>query len=110
MSENYANSKITKKTNKNSPKVRTKKLKEIIYKYNIKSIFCIKIDTEGYEHKILMNFFKNLKKKLFPKYLIVEHNNSKRYPLTDRLIKKYKYKIHFTTNSNYIYKFYNEKS
>ena len=110
MSENYANSKITNKIIKNHPKVRTKPLKEIINKYNIKSIFCIKIDTEGYEHKILSNFFKDIKKNLFPKYLIVEHNNSKRYSLTDRLIKKYKYKIYFTTNSNYIYKFYNEKS
>ena len=41
--------------------------------------------------------------KLYEEY---EDHVSKKF----RLIKKYKYKIHFTTNSNYIYKFYNEKS
>ncbi len=109
MSENYANSKIIKK-NKNNIYVKTKKLIDIVNKYKVKSIFCIKIDTEGYEYKILKNYFNNLKINLFPKYLIVEHNNSRRYSATDKLIKKHKYKICFATNSNYIYKFYNEKS
>ena len=110
ISENYANSKIIKKKNNKNLLIKTKKLNDIILKHKIKSIFCIKIDTEGFEYKILSNFFKNLKKNLFPKYLIVEHNNSIKYSATDNLIKKYKYKIDFTTNSNYIYKFGNEKS
>ena len=110
ISENYANSKIIKKKNNKNFLIKTKKLNDIILKHKIKSIFCIKIDTEGFEYKILSNFFKNLKKNLFPKYLIVEHNNSIKYSATDNLIKKYKYKIDFTTNSNYIYKFGNEKS
>ena len=71
--------------------------------YKINNISCIKIDTEGYEFKIIKNFFKKNNLKFFPKYLIVEHNNEKNYIRYEQIILKNNYEIIFTTNSNTIY-------
>ena len=102
----HANVKIIKKlTNKNNfLRIRIKKLSSLLKKYKIKNISCIKIDTEGYELKIIKNFFKRNNLKFFPKYLIVEHNNEKNYFRNEKIILKNNYEIIFTTNSNTIYK------
>ena len=102
----HANVKIIKKlTNKNNfLRIRIEKLSSLLKKYKIKNISCIKIDTEGYEFKIIKNFFKRNNLKFFPKYLIVEHNNEKNYIRNEQIILKNNYEIIFTTNSNTIYK------
>ena len=102
----HANVKIIKKlTNKNNfVRIRIAKLSSLLKKYKIKNISCIKIDTEGYELKIIKNFFKINNLKFFPKYLIVEHNNEKNYFRNEKIILKNNYEIIFTTNSNTIYK------
>ena len=102
----HANVKIIKKlTNKNNfLKIRIEKLSSLLKKYKINNISCIKIDTEGYEFKIIKNFFKRNNLKFFPKYLIVEHNNEKNYIRNEQIILKNNYEIIFTTNSNTIYK------
>ena len=102
----HANVKIIKKlTNKNNfLRIRIKKLSSLLKKYKIKNISCIKIDTEGYEFKIIKNFFIRNNLKFFPKYLIVEHNNEKNYIRNEQIILKNNYEIIFTTNSNTIYK------
>ena len=84
--------------------LKIKKLSYLLKKYKIKNISCIKIDTEGYEFKIIKNFFKKDNIKFFPKYLIVEHNNEKNYIRNEQIILKNNYEIKFTTNSNTIYK------
>ena len=101
----HANVKIIKKlTNKNNfLKIRIEKLSSLLKKYKINNISCIKIDTEGYEFKIIKNFFKRNNLKFFPKYLIVEHNNEKNYIRNEQIILKNNYEIIFTTNSNTIY-------
>tara|TARA_Y100000816_G_scaffold280281_1_gene253481 strand:+ start:481 stop:1314 length:834 start_codon:yes stop_codon:yes gene_type:complete len=102
----HANVKIIKKlTNKNNfLRIRIEKLSSLLKKYKIENISCIKIDTEGYELKIIKNFFKRNNLKFFPKYLIVEHNNEKNYIRNEQIILKNNYEIIFTTNSNTIYK------
>ena len=102
----HANVKIIKKlTNKNNfVKIRISKLSSLLKKYKIENISCIKIDTEGYELKIIKNFFKRYNLKFFPEYLIVEHNNEKNYIRSEKIILKNNYEIIFTTNSNTIYK------
>ena len=102
----HANVKIIKKlTNKNNfVRIRIAKLGSLLKKYKIENISCIKIDTEGYELKIIKNFLKRNNLKFFPKYLIVEHNNDKNYFRNEKIILKNNYEIIFTTNSNTIYK------
>ena len=104
----HANVKIIKNKksdiNKKLIKIKITKLSYLLKKYKINNISCIKIDTEGYEFKILKSFLKNYNLKFFPKYLIVEHNNDRNYIRSERIILKYKYEILFTTNSNTIYR------
>ena len=104
----HANVKIIKNKkiniNKKFIKIKITKLSYLLKKYKIKNISCIKIDTEGYEFKIIKNFFKKDNIKFFPKYLIVEHNNEKNYIRNEQIILKNNYEIKFTTNSNTIYK------
>ncbi len=104
----HANVKIIKdrrsKIKKNYIEVKIVKLCSLLKKYKVDNISCIKIDTEGYEYKILKDFFKKNNLKYFPKYLIIEHNNDKNYYKNERIILKNKYDIKFSTNSNTIYK------
>ena len=102
----HANVKIIEKLaiKNNFVRIRITKLSSLLKKYKIENISCIKIDTEGYEFKIIKNFFKKDNLKFFPKYLIVEHNNEKNYVRNEQIILKNNYEIIFTTNSNTIYK------
>ncbi len=104
----HANVKIIKNRRINIKKkfirIKITKLSYLLKKYKINNISCIKIDTEGYEFKIIKNFFRNDNKRYFPKYLIVEHNNEKNYIKNERIIIKNNYEIIFSTNSNTIYK------
>ena len=77
----------------------------IMKSVKIKNIYCIKIDTEGYEFNILRHFFINVEIISYPNILIVEHNNEKKLKKKiDRFLMNYPYEIAFTTNSNTIYK------
>ncbi len=104
----HANVKIIKykkkDINKKFIKIKITKLSFLLKKYKINNISFIKIDTEGYEFKILKNFFRKYNSKFFPKFLIVEHNNDRNFIKSERIILKYNYEILFTTNSNTIYK------
>ncbi len=103
----HANVKIIKNTKLNKKhfiKIKITKLSTLLKKFKIKKISCIKIDTEGYEYKILKNFFRKVNLKFFPKYLIIEHNNDRNYSRNEKIILKNNYEIIFTTNSNTVYK------
>jgi FkbM family methyltransferase len=56
-----------------SIKVNVRTLSDIIDSNKITHITNLKIDVEGYEDKVLFPFFKNSKKNLFPKNIIIEH-------------------------------------
>jgi FkbM family methyltransferase len=56
-----------------SIKVNIRTLLEVIDANKIGHITNLKIDVEGYEDKILLPFFKNSTRNLFPKHIIIEH-------------------------------------
>ena len=103
----YANVKVLDRPNKKKnllTKIKINRIINIIKKYKIHKIYCMKIDTEGFEHVILKDFFKQNNYTYYPKVLIIEHNNNAGFKKINKLITKEGYKILFTTNSNTIYK------
>ena len=113
-SYNHANAKIEKISKFSKKKdlsyVRMNTLTNIMKSVKIKNIYCIKIDTEGYEFNILRHFFRNTKPINYPNILIVEHNNEKmKKKKMDKFLINYAYEIAFNTNSNTVYKNYEKK-
>jgi len=68
-----ANAMLIDKFIPGSIKVNVKKLADIIHSNKINNITSLKIDVEGYEDKILLPFFKNFSRNLFPKNIIIEN-------------------------------------
>ena len=98
-------SKIIKKKNKNYITVKIDTLLNIIKKYKINKIGCVKIDTEGSENIILKNYFNKKNKNLiYPKLMIIEHNRDKNYHHLHDFIISQGYNVALKTNSNYVYK------
>ncbi len=48
-------------------------LANILHRYNITSIRGAKIDIEGYEYRVLKEFFSSTKKEFYPEFIIVEY-------------------------------------
>ena len=69
-----ANGVLTNKNTKNSIRIECKKLIEIVREEKLNFISNLKIDVEGYEDRILINYFNNCKKNLYPKNIILEHS------------------------------------
>ena len=69
-----ANGILTNKKIKNSIIVECKRLIDIVREEKLNSISNLKIDVEGYEDRILINFFNNCKKNLYPKNIVLEHS------------------------------------
>tara|TARA_A100001015_G_scaffold261907_1_gene307722 strand:- start:2858 stop:3481 length:624 start_codon:yes stop_codon:yes gene_type:complete len=97
--------KIIKKKNKQFVTVKIDTLGNIIKKYKINKIGCVKIDTEGSENSILKSYFDRKNKNLiYPKLMIIEHNRDKNYHHLHDFIISQGYKVALKTNSNYVYK------
>ena len=94
-----AQNRVTSSYVKNSIKIKIKNLQEIIEVNKISHITNLKIDIEGYEDKVLLPFFKNANKELYPKNIVIEYflNRS----ILDYL-KSIGYKISFINKSNAI--------
>ena len=89
-SRGLANGYITKSKRKNNIIVQCKKLLDVINEEKINFITNLKIDIEGCEDKVLIPFFKNCKKRLYPKNIILEHSSN---DLWDNDLFKFLYKI-----------------
>ena len=76
-SNGLANGLLTNKGNKEKIKVKCKKLIDIINEEELNYITNLKIDIEGSEDLVLIPFFKNCKKKLYPKNIVLEHSSHK---------------------------------
>jgi len=76
-SNGLANGLLTNKGNKEKIKVKCKKLIDIINEEELNYITNLKIDIEGTEDLVLIPFFKNCKKKLYPKNIVLEHSSHK---------------------------------
>ena len=101
-SNGYGNAMIVnkKKSDKCMP-VSLDTLKNILNKNNVSKIDCLKIDVEGYEDKVLLPFFKNSLKELYPKCVIMEHTSSKEWDSNIIYYMKYLgYKEVFKTRGN----------
>ena len=86
-------------------KVKIDTLRNIIKEHKINKIGCLKIDTEGSENSILRSYFDRKNKNLiYPKLMIIEHNNDKNYSLLHDFIISKGYNVALKTNSNYVYK------
>ncbi len=97
--------KIIKRKNYKFIKVKIDTLRNIIKKYNINKIGCVKIDTEGSEKSILKSYFdKKNKNLIYPKLMIIEHNREKNYHHLHDFIISQGYNVALKTNSNYVYK------
>ena len=70
-----ANCVLTNKKIKNAVSINCKKLIDIVKEEKLNLISNLKIDIEGYEDRVLINFFKNCKKNLYPKNIILEHSS-----------------------------------
>ena len=94
-----ANGSVIESYEKNSIKIKVKTLLDIIEVNKISHITNLKIDIEGYEDKVLLPFFKNANKELYPKNIVIEYflNRS----ILDYL-KSIGYKISFMNKSNAI--------
>ena len=73
-SRGLANGVLINKNIKNSLRIKCRKLIEIVKEEKLNFISNLKIDVEGYEDRILMNFFNNCKENLYPKNIILEHS------------------------------------
>ncbi len=58
-----------------SVEVKVRKLTDILRKHNIESINALKIDVEGFEDKVLMPFFREAERSLYPRYIFIEHTS-----------------------------------
>ena len=105
ISGNHANSRLTLNKKKKTVRVKIVNIHELIKKYKIKKIGCIKIDTEGSEFQILKSLFNKKKSKtLLPYFMIIEHNRDKNYYHLHNFIISKGYSVVFKSNSNYVYK------
>ena len=76
-SNGLANGLLTNKENKDKIIVKCKKLIDIVNEEKLNYITNLKIDIEGSEDLVLIPFFKNCKKKLYPKNIVLEHSSHK---------------------------------
>jgi len=76
-SNGLANGFLTNKESKEKIIVKCKKLIDIVNEEKLNHITNLKIDIEGSEDLVLIPFFKNCKKKLYPKNIVLEHSSHK---------------------------------
>lgn len=74
-SEGLATGVTSNKKSANSIEVNCKKLIDIIQEERLTFVSNLKIDIEGYEDKVLINFFESSEVNLYPKNIILEHSN-----------------------------------
>ena len=100
LANGYISQKIKKKDNIT---VTCKKLINVVKEEKLNSITNLKIDIEGYEDKVLIPFFKNCNKKLYPKNIILEHSSKNLWEKDlIKFIYSIGYKKVFINNANLI--------
>ena len=60
-----------------SIEVKVEKLISILRRHKVESIDALKIDVEGYEDKVLIPFFREAERSLYPKHIVIEHTSEK---------------------------------
>jgi len=102
-SNGLANGFLTNKESKEKIIVECKKLIDIVNEEKLNYITNLKIDIEGSEDLVLIPFFKNCKKKLYPKNIVLEHSSHRLWKKNlIRFLKNIGYKKIFMNKSNII--------
>ena len=74
-SKGLANGVTSNEKSTNSIEVNCKKLTDIVQEEKLTFVSNLKIDIEGFEDRVLINFFENSKKNLYPNNIILEHSS-----------------------------------
>lgn len=74
-SKGLANGVTSNEKSSNSIEVNCKKLTDIVQEEKLTFVSNLKIDIEGFEDRVLINFFENSKKNLYPNNIILEHSS-----------------------------------
>jgi len=93
-----------------SMEVKVDKLVNILRRHNVTSIDALKIDVEGYEDKVLIPFFEEADRSLYPEHIVIEHTSDKDW--SEDLwgcLRKAGYKEVFRTRGNGILQLGNPK-
>jgi FkbM family methyltransferase len=102
-SNGLANGLLTNKEGKEKIIVKCKKLIDVVNEEKLNYITNLKIDIEGSEDLVLIPFFKNCKKKLYPKNIVLEHSSHKLWKKNlIKFLKNIGYKKVFKNESNII--------
>lgn len=82
--------------------VKVLPLLDIIKGQNVDKIKAFKIDVEGYEETVLLPFFRNAPKSLFPQIIIMERGDEDWKTDLTKTLRGYGYKIDHTFRMNYV--------
>lgn len=81
-------------------KVKATTLEKLIEKHCLNKIDVLKIDVEGHEDQILLPFFENCPKELWPAYIIIEAIEREGLPDCIEVMRKLGYVDHFKNRAN----------
>lgn len=82
--------------------VNVKTLHEILQEQKLDHIDALKIDVEGLEEKILISFFKNAPRTVWPELLICENGHSRWETDLAAFLRGYGYQLKITTRTNLV--------
>ena len=82
--------------------VQVKTLLEILQEQNLDHVDALKIDVEGLEEKILLSFFNNAPRALWPKLLICENGRSRWETDLAAFLREIGYQLTATTRTNLV--------
>ena len=68
---------IVDKPTSTSMEVKVDKLTNILRRHNVTTVDALKIDVEGYEDKVLIPFFQEAERSIYPKHIVIEHTSDK---------------------------------
>jgi len=88
--------------------VQCESLSKIVHNLDIKSIKLLKIDIEGFEYRVLKEFFENVTETLYPNYIIIEHLHSQEYENPIELLLNHRYKVIKSNKYNSFLEYINE--
>lgn len=90
--------------NKEKILVQCDTLLNILKSFNILNIDFLKLDIEGFEYKVLKNFFENSTEHLWPRFIILEYLHIDTYENPLELLKSMNYETILKTQYNIIMK------
>lgn len=101
---------LTKHSEPTTITVNVKTLLEILEEQELSHVDALKIDVEGLEEKILISFFKNASRAVWPKLLICENGRTRWETDLVDFLRGIGYRLSTTTRTNLVLELANEAS